>query len=93
MVEVNFVLVEEAHVPGNAHEHILRDVDLHEDQKLEHRPKDVTHEALIDPLTPVDAQKVLRHALLVLLVQDDIARDNSAHREDSKEEVGYEEAL
>ena len=78
MVQVDFLSLEEAHVARDPHEHVLRDIDLHQDEQLEHRTEDVTHDAHVDPLTAVETKQVLGLAIILLVRDNQVSDDHGA---------------
>ena len=76
MVQVDLLLVEHSHITGDAHKHILGDVDLHKDQELVQRAKDVTHARKVDPLVTIHAEEMLSLLLILLLVNNEVAGGN-----------------
>lgn len=90
---VHHILVENFHPIRQAHQNELRDVDLHQNQKLMQRPKYVAHRCKVDPLVAMQAQQVLIRSLLMLAIYDEIARSDGEHGEDAEEEIAEEEKL
>ncbi len=72
-------VVKKTFIPRNAHKHILRNVDLHEDQNLVERSECITHGRQIDPLIAIDTEKMLFGAFLLSFVHDEVACGHCEH--------------
>ena len=75
----------------NANEYNLRDVDLHEDEKLMKGAENISDTGHVDPLVSMQAEQVLSVALDFLSIDDEVASGDSQDWADAKEDVGPEE--
>ena len=87
------VLAKETHVARDAHEHVLRDVDLHQYEKLVKSSEHVADGRKVDPLVALHAQQVLVRTRLVLPVDNEVARGDGHDRDEAEDEVSDEQAL
>ena len=69
--------VEEAHVARDANQHVLRNVDLHEDKQLVKGAKDIADWGQVDPLVTMHAEQMLVSTGFVLPVDDEVAGGDS----------------
>ena len=61
----------------NANEYNLRDVDLHEDEKLVKGAENISDTGHVDPLVSMQAEQVLSVALDFLSIDDEVASGDS----------------
>ena len=71
--------VEQLHPTRDPDQHILGDVDLHQNQQLVQSAKDVADRGEVDPLEAIDAEEVLLGTLMVLACDDEVTSGHGQH--------------
>lgn len=73
MVDILLLNIEQTHSSRDAHQHVLRDVDLHQNKQLVESAEDVSNWAQVDPLVSIEAKKMLLASLNILPVHDKVS--------------------